>query len=71
VNSGPALVIGILDGVKAQPGDVVFIGQTIISLVQLVEIPPIEPGTMETKKDDHRGRLAHSCGGCFARFGAG
>ena len=71
VNSGPALAIGILDGVKAQPGDVVFIGQTISSLVQLVEIPPIEPGTMATKKDDHGGRLAHSRGGCFARFGAG
>jgi hypothetical protein len=42
------LAIGILDGVKAQPGDVIFIGKTIALLVQFAEIPSIEPGTMET-----------------------
>ena len=29
-------------------GDVVFIGQTLALIVKLAEIPPIEPGTMET-----------------------
>jgi hypothetical protein len=42
------LVIGIPDGFKAEPGDVIFIGKTIALLVHCAEIPPIEPGTMET-----------------------
>jgi hypothetical protein len=48
VNSDSGLAIGILDGVKTQPGDVVFIAKPLRFGGKIGRLSPIEPGTMET-----------------------
>jgi len=44
-------VIGILDGVKAQTGEVIFHWQNQSFAGRMAEIPSIEPGTMETGRE--------------------
>jgi hypothetical protein len=49
INSGSALTIGILSGVKLQPGDLIFsLTNYFTSVVDFVDLPLIEPGMMET-----------------------